>query len=212
MSFEFIHRADSDPRRVAVFPGAFNPPTTAHVHIARRALAAADEVVWVLPRSFPHKEYQGATLRERARMLELICAANARFSAAISHGSLFVDIAAEAAEAYGDRAEILLACGRDAAERIARWDYGVPGVFEQLISRYRLLVVSREGHFGIEQEQQGRIICLAIDPSLDEVSSTRVRERLGQGVSCEKLVPLEIAAMARRIYGPKGDLGAPPEK
>ena len=58
---EFVQRASGIPRRLGILPGTFNPPTLAHIALARAALAQVDEVLFVLPREFPHKPYQGAT-------------------------------------------------------------------------------------------------------------------------------------------------------
>ncbi len=128
---------------MALFPGAWNPPTIAHVAIARAARALADEVIWVMPRAFPHKGFEGAGFAARCRMLEILAQQDEGFSAAVSDGGLYAEIADEAREFFGHGAEIVLVCGRDAAERIARWDYGAPGVFDDLLRRYRLLVAAR---------------------------------------------------------------------
>ena len=58
--------------RVALFPGAWNPPTVAHLAIARAALTWSDEVVWLLPRAFPHKSFDGAPFEDRLHMLRRI--------------------------------------------------------------------------------------------------------------------------------------------
>ena len=67
---EFFRRAPEFPNRLAVFPGSFNPVTVAHVALARAALNNVDEVVFVLPRVFPHKHYSGATFEQRLDLLQ----------------------------------------------------------------------------------------------------------------------------------------------
>jgi nicotinic acid mononucleotide adenylyltransferase len=70
MALAFQYRESQGiPRRIALFPGAWNPPTVAHLAIARAALNYADEVVWLLPRAFPHKTFDGANFEQRSRML-----------------------------------------------------------------------------------------------------------------------------------------------
>ena len=76
-----------------------------------------DEVLLAIPRSFPHKQFDGATLDQRIEMIERIAAARPNLSAGVADGGLFVEIAREAREHYPG-AEICLLCGRDAAERI----------------------------------------------------------------------------------------------
>src|SRR5690242_20208760 len=119
---EFFRRAAARPRRLGVFPGTFNPPTRAHVALARAALASVDEVVFVLPREFPHKTFEGASFEDRVRMLEAALAGEPRFSIAASRGGLFIEIARECREAYGAETGLYFLCGRDAAERIVDWD------------------------------------------------------------------------------------------
>src|ERR1035438_2900486 len=83
----FFHRAEGRPSRLAVLPGTFNPVTVAHLELARAALPLVDEVVFVLPREFPHKEYVGASFAERVEMLAA-AGGHPRFSiAAVEHRS-----------------------------------------------------------------------------------------------------------------------------
>src|SRR5947207_1957574 len=117
-------RSNQAPAKLAILPGAFNPPTRAHLAMAEAALSLADEVVFVLPRAFPHKEYSGAPFAARLAWLRAALAGNPRFSLAASDRGLFIDIAREAQAHYDPAPELLVLCGRDAAERIVNWDYG----------------------------------------------------------------------------------------
>ena len=96
---DFFRRTTAKPRRLAVLPGTFNPPTRAHMALARAALASADEVLFVLPRAFPHKPYSGASFEDRVRMLAAAVADEPRFSIASSDGGLFIEIARQCREA-----------------------------------------------------------------------------------------------------------------
>src|SRR5437868_5729237 len=97
---EFFQRAASDPKRLGIFPGTFNPVTMAHLALARAALAHVDEVVFVLPRVFPHKNYSGASFDDRVAMLRAAAAHQTEFSIATAEGGLFVEIARECRETY----------------------------------------------------------------------------------------------------------------
>ena len=130
---KFYTRARGIPTRLAIFPGAFNPPTLAHLAMAEAALSVVDEVLFVLPRVFPHKEYTAAGFDERLEMLLLAIAEHPRFSLAASDRGLFIDLAREARSEYD--AELFLLCGRDAAERIVGWDYGDRGRHSGAASR-----------------------------------------------------------------------------
>src|ERR1017187_5346691 len=130
---EFFWRSAKKPCRLGVLPGTFNPVTVAHVALAEGALAVVDEVVFVLPRQFPHKTYSGASFEQRVELLSMALAGEPRFSVAACEGGLFAEIAGECREAYGTDVRLSFLCGRDAAERIANWDYGSPRAFLEML-------------------------------------------------------------------------------
>lgn len=198
---EFFHRTPGNPSRVAVFPGSFNPVTVAHLALARAALSKVDEVVLVLPRVFPHKEYSGAGFDDR---MAIMCAAvsdSDGISAAASEHGLFVEIAAECREVYGRDVALSFLCGRDAAERIADWDYGRPGAFGEMLREFGLLVAARGGEYEPPAEFRSAIERLDTGCDLDAVSASEVRARIARGEPWEHLVPPEVRALARRVYG-----------
>jgi nicotinate-nucleotide adenylyltransferase len=190
------------PVRVAILPGAWNPPTTAHLAIANAAAEWADEVILALPTAFPHKDFGGATFADRLAMLLLLANAGKRLSVATTEGSLYVEIGAEAAEYLGPQVEIGLVCGRDAAERIAAWDYGKPGVFEAMLARHPLLVAARGAEYAPVPQHADHIVKLPMDACFSEVSSTEVRRRIARGEPWRHLVPPAIADMVAALYVP----------
>jgi nicotinate-nucleotide adenylyltransferase len=201
MALEFQTRAvNRNPARVVLFPGAYNPPTVAHVAIAHAALRRVDEVIWILPRAFPHKGFDGADLDARIQMLRTVAQSDPRFSAAVSEGGLYLEMAEEARAVLGPEPEIELLCGRDAAERIAAWDYGEPGVFERMIARFPLLVAGRAGEYLPAAHHAERIVPLALEASFDEISSTEVRRRIQNGEPWRHLVPDSIADTIAALY------------
>jgi len=197
---EFLRRAAGRPRTLAVFPGAFNPPTRAHLAIARAALAHAGEVVFVLPRVFPHKNWEGAPLEDRVHMLDAAIGPDPRFSIAASRKGLFIEIARECRAAYGRETGLYFLCGRDAAERIVNWDYGSPGAFTEQLREYQLLVAPRNGPYEPPPEMREWIHALELPENCDGVSATAVRERIAAGQPWEHLVPEAIADMVKRLY------------
>src|SRR5690349_4715660 len=142
---EFIRRAAGTPARLGILPGTFNPVTVAHVALAQAGRRHCDEVLFVLPRVFPHKRYSGATLPQRLELLDAALGANPSFSLALAEGGLFAEIAEECRHAYGPDVRLSFLCGRDAAERIAGWNYGRPGAFADMLHRFDLLVARRDG-------------------------------------------------------------------
>lgn len=207
LPLEFIHRGPHNPRRLALFPGTWNPPTIAHFDIARTAAREVDEVIWILPRALPHKEFEDAPFEARSRMIETLARQHPQFTAAVSEGGLYVDIAREAREHFGPNAEILMLLGRDAAERIAAWDYGVPGVFDDLVRRHRLLVAARHGEYQPEPRHRDRISRLPMDASWNDVSSSEIRRRIAAGENWYDLVHPDLVKLIEDLY-PEGHAGA----
>ncbi len=194
-----LRRAARSTSRLGVLPGTFNPITVAHLALARSALAHVDEVLFVLPEILPHKRYTGASFPERIQMLEAAISGETHWSLATAQGGLFVEIAEECRAAYGVDTRLSFLCGRDAAERIAGWDYGRPGAFEEMLSRFDLLVAPRQGTW--PKTGHPRIRELAIETGHENVSASEVRRRIAAGEPWEHLVPEPVRERALRIYG-----------
>ena len=197
---QFQRRVVNSPTRLGVLPGSFNPPTVAHLALARAALHVVEEVVFVLPRSFPHKQYEGTTLEQRIELLVHALAAQPRFSVAITEGGLFIEIARECRAAYGDNVAISFLCGRDAAERIASWNYGRADAWAEMLREFDLLVAPRAGDYQPGAGQLGSFRQIEIDPRCELVSATEVRRRIALGEPWTHLVPEEIHARVREFY------------
>jgi nicotinate-nucleotide adenylyltransferase len=198
---EFFRRAALPLKRLAVFPGAFNPVTVAHLAMAEAALAHVDEVLFVLPREFPHKEYRGASFAERIELLSAALAEEPRFSLASSAGGLFVEIAGECRQAYPEGVRLSFLCGRDAADRAAAWDYGRPEAFAEMLGSFDLMVVARGGEWISRAAYRGAVTRLELPGGYDRVSATEIRLRIARGEPWEHLAPAAAQPGIRRIYG-----------
>ena len=192
---EFHIRANEAPAKLAILPGAFNPPTRAHLAMAESALAVVDEVLFVLPRIFPHKDYSGAGFDTRVELLRAALAGNPRFSLASSDRGLFIEMARAARVDYGAATELSILCGRDAAERIVTWDYGRGDSIEKQIEEYELLVASRGGTYSPPPPIRNRVRSITLPAGLEEISSTEVRRRIGAGEQWRHLVPAPVAPL-----------------
>lgn len=179
-------------KRIGVLAGAFNPLTRAHVALAKAARQHVDEVICVVPRVYPHKDFHGAALEDRVAMLR-----QAGYRVETTNGGLFIDIARELRT---DDSEILFVCGRDAAERIIHWDYGEAGAIEKILDEFSLLVAERGGRYEAPAHLRHRVLALALSEDFSDVSSTEVRRRIAAGEPWEHLVPGGIIDQVRRIY------------
>ena len=185
---------------LGVLPAGFHPPTRAHMALARAALPRVDEVLLVLPRDFPHKSYERVGLPGRLDLLAALTSSEPRFSAGVSEGGLFIDIAGECREAYGPGVDLWFLCGRDAAERVANWDYAGRGSFAGMLEQFGLLVAPREGVFVPPPVSSHRIRLLQPAEDLSGISSTEVRNRIARGEPWRHLVPPEIADLVAKTY------------
>jgi nicotinate-nucleotide adenylyltransferase len=196
---DFVRHTLGRPGTVGILAGSFNPPTIAHLELAQAAGRVVDALICVVPRAFPHKDYSGATLEQRVEMLES-AGLEMPYAIAVTDRGLFIDIGRECRQHYGPEARLAFVCGRDAAERILTWDYGRPGVVEEMLGEFELLVAPRSGHFVPPAQYRDRIHALEVGPGHAEVSSTAVRERIARGEPWEHLVPERIRERVLEIY------------
>lgn len=198
----FYRRAPGVPARLGILAGTFNPPTRAHLALARAALERVDEVLFALPRRFPHKSYEGASFEDRVRMLQAALEDCERCSLAATEGGLFIEIARECRSAYPPGTELFFICGDDAAERIVNWDYGHPDAIREQLREFQLLVAPRARAWQPPAELRDRIHPLPLEGGYEHVSATEVRRRIREGEPWRHLVPETIVAMVERIYSP----------
>lgn len=198
---EFLIRPECQAERLGILPGSFNPPTRAHLALAEAALAEVDEVLLVLPRSFPHKNYDGASFGQRSRMLRAAVERQPRLAAAISEGGLFIDIARECRTVYGPDVQLAFVCGRDAAERVVGWDYGNANAIKQMLEAFQLLVACRQGVYEPPMHLRRHIRHLALPAGWDAVSASDVRRRMREGAPWQHLVPEAILPVLNEMPG-----------
>lgn len=210
----FGEAGDPRAKQVVALPAAFNPPTIAHLSMARIAAGEADEVLLVLPERMPHKPFEGASYEQRLRMLAGL-AAEDRYRVCSVTGGLFGEIAGACREAFPE-AEIAIACGRDAAERAIGWRYAEASALDTLFGIAELWVFARQGQVEAPERWRHRVRTFAFDEDLQRVSATEVRRGIASGEAWRHLVPEAIHALVEEIYEP-GDpagysTGGPPCK
>jgi nicotinate-nucleotide adenylyltransferase len=193
-------------RRAGILPGAFNPVTMAHLELARAAMHQydLDEVLFLLPHALPHKEFTGASFNQRLEMLRAALDGEPRFSIGSTDQGLFSEIARECRPVYGRQAEFFFICGRDAADRVAAWDYGPGASFTAMLGEFQLLVAPRSGACNVAPEHAARVHPLEVAGDLESFSSSAVREAIAANQPWDHLVPSAAADVIRRdhLYAP----------
>ncbi len=200
MALHFVKSVTRNISRLGVLPGTFNPPTRAHMALAKAALDHCDQILFVLPRTLPHKNYEGVAFDDRLGLLKAAVEAHPQFAAASSNGGLFLEIASECRIEYGKEVDIAFLCGRDAAERIVGWKYEREEMLAEMFEQFSLLVARRQGEYVAPSHLESRVRCLDLDLGWDAVSATEVRQRIAAGLEWRDLVPEPIAAEVERIY------------
>jgi nicotinic acid mononucleotide adenylyltransferase len=170
------------------------------MELAQAALPLVHEVVFVLPRILPHKEYVGATFAERVEMLRAAAAEHPRFSIAVTERGLFTEIAQDCHSAYGGDVRLSFLCGRDAAERIVGWDYGRPAALVEMLRQFDLLVASRDGEYAPPPEFAHAVNPLLLSGEFSHVSATEVRTRISRQEAWEHLVPPSVHPYVQKFY------------
>ena len=163
--------------KVALFGGTFDPVHNTHILIAR---AAADRfglerVLFIPAARPPHKTGARASYKDRARMLELACAGDARFEVS--------RIEEEAVPSYSiDTVERLKAqglgplsfiIGADAFAEVATWHR-----WKDMVKAVEFIVVTRPGaQYSVSEGARVR----ELDGIESPVSSSSIRARLMVG-------------------------------
>lgn len=199
---DLFRRSLVSTTKLGVLSGAFHPPTRAHLALGRAALGVVDQVLLVMPKTLPHKQYEGVRLEDRLEMVLRAAEGEARFSVGASEGGLFVEIARECRASFGAGVELYFPCGSDAAERIVNWDYGSEPAIDAQLREFQLLVADRGGHYAAPAGLSGRIHHLEMAGDWAEVSATEVRRRIASGGKWEELVPEAILERVRELYCP----------
>lgn len=186
--------------RLGILPSAFNPVTVAHLGLARQAQRqySLGEVLFLLPRVFPHKAYAGPSFEQRLEMLLAAVAGEPEFSVGSTDQGLFIDIVREAQAVYELQTDFFLICGGDAAERAVNWDYGSLPPFAEQLREFQMLVAPRGRFWAAPPEYAARIHQLDLPPELQLCSSSAVRDAIAAGQDWEHLVPTPAAEIIRR--------------
>lgn len=194
---------------LAVFPGSFNPPTSAHLLLAERARREGFAcVLFVLARNTVGKEPSGMIPEDRLLALRFI-AQRAGMGVAVCSSGLYVDMADAAAMVYPGT-EIAFLIGSDKVTQIFDPSYYTDrdDALDALFSRARLIVAPRteDGQVvrdALERAENrrwaDRVSVLPLHPAVSDLSSTRVRGLLQSGAEPTGLVPSAVGTFLGEI-------------
>ena len=198
----------SDPRRIGLFGGTFDPPHEAHVALARLALTelSLDELRWI-PAGEPWQKARAITpAAHREAMVRLAMGDEPRFllerCEVRRHGHSFTLDTVRELQAARPGAEWFLIIGQDQFANLHTWRD-----WRELLARVSLAVANRPG---VVREPHADVQAAARHvvplPMLD-IASTDIRARVAAGQDITALVPAGVARYieANHLYqSPRG--------
>lgn len=204
--------------RLALFGGTFDPIHRGHLAIAAAAADAfaLDQVIVAPTGRQPLKSDAAvASFADRVVMAALASHADARFSVSIldepredGTPNYTVDLMQRLEEA-NPGADLFAITGADSFLTIRQWCKP-----EALLNRYRWIVASRPGSF-LTEEQIGPLALTAAQRARvhllttvhEDVSATKLRQRLATGDPCSDVLPASVAAYitTHRLYRRPGE-------
>jgi nicotinate-nucleotide adenylyltransferase len=158
-----------------------------------------DEIIFVLPKTLPNKPLVPTSLEQRLEMMRLGIGGIPYISLGVCSHGLFLDICTALQQIYPQRPKIFFITGRDAAERILTWPYDDPAAaLAEMFAGFQLLVFERQGKLHLPEDPlferySNRIHTLEAAENLDNISSTKARQRIRNGRSIHDLVPAKVA-------------------
>jgi nicotinate-nucleotide adenylyltransferase len=187
----------SDPRRIGVFGGTFDPVHNTHLAIARaaREQAKLDMVLFVVSANPPHK--RGATFASAEDRVALVEAAVGRGPGMVSSrieldrgGPSYTADTLETLHEQHPHAELFLIIGMDSLIDLPKWRSP-----DRILELAHLLVVPRPGEADVPELVRGRYTMFAFSET--DVSSTEIRARIESGDPCADLLPPAVSTIIR---------------
>ena len=186
--------------RIGIFGGSFDPIHTGHAIIAQHMISsgAVDRLWFMVSPVNPlkvNKERQVADT-DRLRMVEMVSrpmegVETSAFEFTMPKPSYTIDTL-NALQAKFPNDEFYLVTGADNWQIFDKWRNS-----EEILAKYHLLIYPRLGYeVNIPDELKNRVTL--VDAPIIELSSTEIRERLGQGLSVRYYVPDQVLAYIER--------------
>ena len=209
-----IRRAQITGPRLGIFASSFNPPTTAHVELIKRAAEtfSLDEVLALAGKANADKTTYGCPLDDRIAMLELAFAEQDYVSIGLSSHAFYVDIIEALERDYPDRTDLHFIVGFDTFERVLDFEDKYSKRFHRLFkeriealsylfARSTFIVANRAGAGsesikGLLSREQAvppdRVKYLDFPGDLGDQSASEVRRRRHEGLAIKGLVPAAV--------------------
>lgn len=193
---------------IAVFGGSFNPPTVAHINLAKQVLEEMNDIAKVIfvPVSTKYNKKGLASDEDRFNMLKSICNSQKNLEVSDlelkSERQLYTIETLRIIEEQNIGKEIYFIIGTDNLKELETWYKP-----DELLKSFKIIVLDRgEDNTDdiIEKSEflkkyKSSFIKLKNIKKMN-ISSSYIREQLKLGNKVQNLVPEEIRAEIERIY------------
>jgi len=209
-----IRQAHMTGPRLAVFSSSFNPPTTAHVELIKRATEnfSFDQVLALAGKTNADKTDYECPLENRIAMMELTFTEQTYISIGLTSHAFYVDILEALERKYPAQTDLHFIVGLDTFERVLDFEDHYSGRFHRtfkgrgealsfLFSKSTFIVAGRAGG-GLEKVEllvsrekavpSDRVKHLDFPADLGSLSATEVRRRRRTGLPIQGLVPAAV--------------------
>lgn len=185
-------------RVIAVFGGSFNPPINSHISLAKEIVEKCKNIERLIfvPVSTRYQKMELVDDEHRYNMLKLICENEDKLEVSdieLRHNKQLYTIETLnlIKEQYGNDYDIWFVMGTDNLKELETWNKP-----EQLLSRYKILVLNREDD-DLEEIIQNSDLLKKYRESLIQIkeidkiylSSTMIRDKLKKGEDIKEYVP-----------------------
>jgi len=192
------------PGRVGILSGAFNPPTLAHIELARCAKDRfqLDHILFTLSRITIDKEkIEGLSLEDRMLLMRLTARELGWASVAAVNKGLYFEQARAFRSLLGNKARIFFVVGMDKVIQIfdPRYYQDRDKALKGLFTEVQLIAASRGAlgenelkEFLSRKENQvyeDRVYPLTLSERLKDLTSTDLRTRIAKGESVQDQLP-----------------------
>lgn len=193
---------------IAIFGGAFNPPTLAHINLAKQILHNLSNIKKIIfvPVSTKYNKSGLAEDKDRFNMLKTICKEFNNIEVSDielkSSRQLFTIETLDKIQEQNKNKKIFFIIGTDNLKQLDTWHN-----VDKLLEKYKVIVLKRNDDNISEIINNSNVLSNHRESIIElknikpiNLSSTHIREKLKKGEDISKLVPPEIAEKVVGIY------------
>lgn len=193
---------------IAIFGGAFNPPTLAHINLAKQILHNLSNIKKIIfvPVSTKYNKSGLAEDKDRFNMLKTICKEFNNIEVSDielkSSRQLFTIETLDKIQEQNKNKKIFFIIGTDNLKQLDTWHN-----VDKLLEKYKVIVLKRNDDNISEIINNSNVLSNHRESIVElknikpiNLSSTHIREKLKKGEDISKLVPPEIAEKVVGIY------------